>query len=94
MLSEFFWLNKDIIKKPCFKKALCTVVLITLAHEIDESNKTYGVNRLLQPLREQNPDVGRAMYLLERDGVLKRDAANDCVEFDPLYVSCEGPEGM
>lgn len=94
MKSEYFWFSTEILKKQCFQNQLCLVVLITLASKIDESNKTYGVQEALRSLREEHSDVGRAVCMLEQAGILKRDELNDCVEFDPLYVACEVPEGV
>lgn len=94
MKSEYVWFSTEMLKKACFQNPLCMVVLTTLASKIDESNKTYGVHETLQPLCKEHSDIGRALCTLERDGILRRDELNDCVEFDPLYVACEVPEGV
>lgn len=93
-MSEFFWFDRDIIRKPCFSNPLCTVVMITLGCAMDEKNQTHGVTALLQPVKERNPGVWRALKMLERDGILTSDTVRDCVEFNPKYVTCESPEGM
>lgn len=93
-MSEFFWFDRDIIQKPCFSNPLCTVVMITLGCAMDEKNQTHGVTALLQPVKERNPGVWRALQMLERDEILTSDKARDCVEFNPKYVTCESPEGM
>ena len=92
-MNEFFWIDRDIIRKPCFSNAMCTMVLITLAAEMDENNQTHEVNALLRPLEQEHCGVRTALRMLEENGILKRDAPNDCVQFDPQCVAYEAPEG-
>ena len=92
-MNEFFWFNRDIIRKPCFRNPLCTVVMITLAAEMDESNQTHEVSMLIRPIEQECRGVETALQMLEEHGILQRDTLHDCVQFDPQCVAYEAPKG-
>ena len=92
-MNEFFWFDREVIRKPCFRNAMCTMVMITLAAEMDEKNQTHGVNALLRPIEQEHRGVRTALRMLEENGILQRDAMRDCVQFDPQCVAYEAPKG-